>query len=121
MQTIATKKARNFVDLAHQPIVLPGVVANGGSSAVDLQAGLVLARVTATNQLTPWAPGAEDGSEKPAALLVADVTIPAGGEAYVDVYAHGLFAKAGIDWNGASDAQIKTAMNELAIAGVYVK
>ncbi|GAB6178072.1 head decoration protein [Desulfobaculum senezii] len=117
---VQSYQAANFVG-GHPPVMRKQVLASTGVD-VDLVAGTVLGVVTLSGKAVPLAPAADDGSQSAAFILVEDVTVPAQGDAVVNVYVHGEFRRAGLAWpDGITQDQQDTAAKELAARGLYVK
>ena len=51
---------------------------NSGYDSVDLAAGTLMGRISATQEIIPLASGASDGSQYPVGILAQDATVEAG-------------------------------------------
>lgn len=117
---VTSYQAPNFVG-GHPPVMRRQVLASTGAD-VELAAGAVLGVVAATGKAVPLAPGADDGSQQAALILVEDASVPAAGDAVANVYVHGEFRLRGLGWpQGATPEQVDAAVLELAARGLYVK
>ena len=106
----------NFIG-DHPAITMPGTLASGG----NLATGTVVGKVTATGKMVQLAPGASDGSETAAAILLGDLDASAADEPGI-FFEHGVAIDAYLVWpDGITENQKATAIAQLKDAGIYVK
>jgi hypothetical protein len=76
----------------------------------NLVANTVIARITATNLIVPWAPGASDGSQKAIGITceVVNTTSPAGAAVH-PYYISGDFNEAALTFAGSPTTAQKAA------------
>jgi hypothetical protein len=80
------------------------------ATAQNLVANTVIARITATNLIVPWAPGASDGSQKAIGITceAVNTTSPAGAAVH-PYYISGDFNEAALTFAGTPTAAQKAA------------
>ena len=101
----------------HPPITMPGTLLSGE----DLVSGTVVGVVTASEKKVILAPGAADGSESAAAILLGDLDASAGDEPGVFVE-HGVVMDMYLTWpDGISAPEKTTAIAQLRTLGIFVK
>lgn len=94
------------------------------ASATDLKVGSVLGKVTATGKYVPSDPAAVDGSQVAAAMVMADVSVPATTDTEVTLLVRGaaIVTAKGLVFDVAHDAtQTATAHAELEALGILVR
>lgn len=98
------------------------ILAGSGSARV-LTSGMVLGKVTASGKYVQLAPGASDGSQTAAGILLYDTTAPNGVDKRAAIIArHAIVSDNGLKWpGGISSPQIATATGQLIAAGILVR
>ncbi|MFH5923840.1 head decoration protein [Roseomonas xinghualingensis] len=99
------------------------IVANATGAAVTLQAGTVLAKLTATGNYVPYDNAGTDGSEVASAILYATVVVPASGTKRAAAITRAAEVNtAELQWDGSVDAAGKTAgLADLLAQGIVAR
>ncbi|NOX35895.1 MAG: head decoration protein [Deltaproteobacteria bacterium] len=101
----------------HPPIIMPGTLLSGQ----NLVSGTVVGVVTSSGKKMILTPGASDGSQNAAAVLLGDLDAGSGDEPGVFVE-HGVVMDMYLTWPSGITAPQKTAaIAQLKSAGVFVK
>lgn len=91
-------------------------------SGQDLGTGTVIGIITASGKVTQLAPGAADGSENAAGILLLPVDATTGDQAGVIIARHALCSDKGLVWPGSITGPQKTAaINQLKSLGILVR
>jgi hypothetical protein len=100
-----------------------GIIKNAGSTALVLDAGLVLGTLTADASFVPYDNAGTDGSEVASAVLYAPVIVPAAGQAKVTVTSRDAEVNASeLRWDAAVDAAGKAAgLADLKAKGIVAR
>jgi len=114
-----TYKPANFV--GSHPTITEGVTLAKGEARQVILAGTVLGRITEGGKCVPWTPTADDGSQTPMGILVADTAVSTAADEPAAVDVHGNFLREGLGGGEAGAAQITAAVATLRAAGIYVK
>ncbi|SHJ68968.1 Bacteriophage lambda head decoration protein D [Roseomonas rosea] len=98
-------------------------IANTTGAPVTLQAGLVLAKLTANGNYVPYDNAGSDGSEVAAAILFATVTVPANGTKRGAGVTRAAEVNASeLLWDASVDAAGKTAgLADLLALGIVAR
>jgi len=92
------------------------------ASGQNLAAGTVVGIITASGKVTQLAPGATDGSENAAGVLVGNVDATAGDQPGVIVARHAICSAQGLVWPASiTDPQKATAISQLKALGILVR
>ncbi len=92
------------------------------ASGQNLAAGTVVGVITASGKVTQLAPGANDGAENAAGVLVGTVDATAGDQPGVIVARHAICTDKGLTWPGSITAPQKTAaISQLKTLGILVR
>lgn len=120
--TTTTKTEKSLLG-GHPPVMLPATLSNAGGTDWEAEEGTVLGIVTATGNYIGVDPDAETGEETAAAVLLSDITVPAGGTAATVVLVHGEVNKAALVWthDGITDEEKTAAYADLKTVGIYAK
>lgn len=107
----------------HPPILTRMEITSTGTE-FSLVAGTVMGSttVTASNTTTvgAWQPATDGKTSDLVGVLAGDVTVPATGNAYADVYTHAAVIAAELTWaDGVSAADQKVALSELRKLGIF--
>lgn len=87
-----------------------------------LKLGHVLGKVTASGKYVELAPGAADGSEAAAGVLLKDVDATGEDKEGLAMVRHGIVKASGLVWpDGITSGQKDTAIAELAELGILVR
>lgn len=78
-----------------------GVISNGGGSDITLNAGTLIGRIAANQELAACASGATDGSQFPIGVLAQTVIVPAGGSINASFGVAGEVAEEKIIFDGS--------------------
>lgn len=114
---ITAKTYEDIQFLGDHPVITKSGVLSGG----DHVSGTVVGKVTASGKFVQLAPGATDGSEEAARILLGDLDASGGDENGVFVV-HGEAIETELTWpEGITDAEKAAAIDQLATAGIYVK
>ncbi len=113
-----TKKTYEDIQfLGDHPVITKSGVLSGGNHV----SGTVVGKVTASGKFVQLAPGASDGSEAAARILLGDLDASEADENGVFVV-HGEAVETELTWpDGITEGEKATAIGQLADAGIYVK
>ena len=88
----------------------------------NLGTGTVIGIITASGKVMQLAPGAADGSQNAAGVLLLPVDATTGDQAGVIIARHALCSDKGLVWPGSITAPQKTAaINQLKSLGILVR
>ena len=88
----------------------------------NLGTGAVIGKITASGKVTELAPGAADGSENAAGVLLLPVDATAADQPGVIIARHSLCSDKGLVWPGGITGPQKTAaINQLEALGILVR
>lgn len=88
----------------------------------NLKSGTVVGKITASGKLTQLAPGASDGSENAAGVLLFDVDASAADAPGVIIARHAVCADKALVWPaGITSPQKTAAIAQLKVLGVLVR
>lgn len=88
----------------------------------NLGTGAVIGKITASGKVTELAPGAADGSENAAGVLLLPVDAAAADQPGVIIARHALCSDKGLVWPGGITGPQKTAaINQLEALGILVR
>lgn len=88
----------------------------------NLGTGTVIGIITASGKVTQLAPGAADGSENAAGVLLLPVDATAADQPSVIIARHALCSDKGLVWPGGITGPQKTAaINQLKALGILVR
>lgn len=91
-------------------------------SGQNLGTGTVIGKITASGKITQLAPGASDGSENAAGVLLLPVDATTGDQAGVIIARHALCSDNGLVWPaGITGPQKTAAINQLKVLGILVR
>ena len=91
-------------------------------SGQNLGTGTVIGIITASGKVTQLAPGAADGSQNAAGVLLLPVDATTGDQAGVIIARHALCSDKGLVWPGGITGPQKTAaINQLKSLGILVR
>lgn len=110
--------------LKDHPPVLTRIEITSTGTECSLLAGTVIGSLTVTASSTTtvgaWQPATEATTSSLIGVLAGDVTVPAAGNAYADVYVHAAVVTAELTWaDGLSAADQKLALSELRKLGIF--
>jgi hypothetical protein len=92
------------------------------ASGQNLATGAVIGIITANGKVTQLAPGASDGSQNAAGVLLNGVDASAADKPGVIVARHAICADKGLVWPGTITGPQKTAaINQLKALGIVVR
>ena len=92
------------------------------ASGQNLAAGTVVGVITASGKVTQLAPGASDGSQNAAGVLLNAVDATAGDQPGVIVARHAICSDKGLIWPASiTGPQKATAISQLKALGVLVR
>ena len=92
------------------------------ASGQNLAAGTVVGIITASGKVTQLAPGATDGSENAAGVLLNAVDASTGDQPGVIVARHAICSAQGLVWPASiTDPQKATAISQLKALGILVR
>jgi hypothetical protein len=100
-----------------------GIIKNAGGADLVLDAGLVLATLSADGSLAPYDNAGTDGSEAASCILYGSVIVPAGGQKTVTLVSRDAEVNASeLRWDAAVDAAGKTAgIADLRAKGIIAR
>lgn len=88
----------------------------------NLKTGTVVGKITASGKMTQLAPGATDGSENAAGVLLADVDASAADAPGVIIARHAVCADKGLVWPaGITGPQKTAAIAQLKQLGILIR
>lgn len=88
------------------------------AGATTVKAGTVLGRITASGKLTPWDPGAGDGSEVPKAVTTVEVDFAGAGDAPLNALINGRVRNGKMVKHGTTDALTLAQRDQLRNYGI---
>jgi len=92
------------------------------ASGQNLATGTVVGIITTSGKVTQLAPGASDGSESAAGVLVGNVDATAGDQPGVIVARHAICSDKGLTWPGSiTGPQKAAALSQLKALGILVR
>jgi len=92
------------------------------ASGQNLAAGTVVGVITASGKVTQLAPGASDGSQNAAGVLLNAVDASTGDKPGVIIARHAVCSDKGLVWPASiTDPQKSTAISQLKALGVLVR
>ena len=92
------------------------------ASGQNLATGTVVGIITTRGKVTQLAPGASDGSESAAGVLVGNVDATAGDQPGVIVARHAICSDKGLTWPGSiTGPQKAAALSQLKALGILVR
>lgn len=99
------------------------VLLAGSGAEREVRVGQLLGRITASGKMVVWAPGATDGSQTVAGVVLEDSDAPSGADGVVLALTRGpaIVRQEELDFGAATAGQITAAITTLAGLGVRVK
>lgn len=99
------------------------VLLAGAGAVRELGIGELVGRITASGKLVAWAPGANDGSQNAAGVVLEDAQAAASVDGSVLILARGpaIVRESELDFGAATGAQIIAAKASLLALGIRVR
>lgn len=98
------------------------LLTNGTGSAVTIVTGTVIGKITSSGKWVQYAPGASDGSQNAAGILIPSTIIPANSDvASVAITRDAVVSDINITWPTQNGTQLNTAIAALAALQIIIR